>query len=165
MKLIIIGNIIAIIASVMMVISGIVKQKKKILFYQTIEVGLAAISYLFLNSMSGLIINIINLIRNILGYKEKLNLISKIILSVLSIILVLYFNSDGIIGLLPLIAIIIYLWCITIKDVVKFKLIIIVLMILWTIYDFYVKNYVAFIFDILTILANIISIISIKKNR
>ena len=165
MKLIIIGNIIAIIASVMMVISGIVKQKKKILFYQTIEVGLAAISYLFLSSMSGLIINIINLIRNILGYKEKLNLISKIILSVLSIILVLYFNSDGIIGLLPLIAIIIYLWCITIKDVVKLKLIIIALMILWTIYDFYVKNYVAFIFDILTTLANIISIISIKKNK
>ena len=165
MNFILIGNIIALVASIMMVISGIVKEKKKVLFYQSVEVGLAVISYLFLGAISGAVINVINLIRNYLCYKDKLNVVLKIILTILSIVLVLYFNNEGLIGLLPLVCIIVYLWLITIKDIIKFKIMIISLMILWTIYDFVVKNYVAGVFDILTILANIISIISIKKKR
>lgn len=165
MNFILIGNIIALVASVIMVISGIVKEKKKVLFYQSVEVGLAVISYLFLGAISGAVINVINLIRNYLCYKDKLNVVLKIILTILSIVLVLYFNNEGLIGLLPLVCIIVYLWLITIKDIIKFKIMIISLMILWTIYDFVVKNYVAGVFDILTILANIISIISIKKKR
>ena len=165
MNFILIGNIIALVASIIMVISGIVKEKKKVLFYQSVEVGLAVISYLFLGAISGAVINVINLIRNYLGYKDKLNVVLKIILTILSIVLVLYFNNEGLIGLLPLVCIIVYLWLITIKDIIKFKIMIISLMILWTIYDFVVKNYVAGVFDILTILANIISIISIKKGK
>ena len=165
MNFILIGNIIALVASVIMVISGIVKEKKKVLFYQSVEVGFAVISYLFLGAISGAVINVINLIRNYLCYKDKLNVVLKIILTILSIVLVLYFNNEGLIGLLPLVCIIVYLWLITIKDIIKFKIMIISLMILWTIYDFVVKNYVAGVFDILTILANIISIISIKKSR
>lgn len=165
MNFILIGNIIALVASIIMVISGIVKEKKKVLFYQSVEVGLAVISYLFLGAISGAVINVINLVRNYLGYKDKLNVVLKIILTILSIVLVLYFNNEGLIGLLPLVCIIVYLWLITIKDIIKFKIMIISLMILWTIYDFVVRNYVAGVFDILTILANIISIISIKKKR
>lgn len=165
MSFIIIGNIIALVASIFMVISGITKSKKKILFYQTIEVGLEVIAYIFLNTMSGVIINAINLVRNFLGYKNKLNIVAKIIISILSIVLVLYFNNDGLIGLLPLICIIIWIWIMTIKNVVAFKLIFAVIMILWVIYDFYVLNYVGSIFDVLTILANIISIISIKRRK
>lgn len=165
MTYIIIGNIFGFIASIFMVYSGIVKEKNKVLFYQTLEVGIAVISYIFLGGISGAIINALNVLRNILCYKDKLNVIAKLILSILSAVLVLYFNNYGLIGVLPLICILIYLWCMTIKDVVKFKILIIVLMILWTVYDFTIKSYVASVFDVLTIIANIISIIRIKSRK
>ena len=163
MTYIIIGNIIALIASLLMVISGIVKTKKEVLFYQTLEVGTATVAYAFLGALSGVVINAINVLRNYLAYKDKLNIIYKAFLTILSITLVLLFNKEGLVGLLPLIAIIIYLWSLDIKNIIKFKKLIIFLMILWIIYDFIVHNYVAVIFDILTILTNITSIVSIKK--
>ena len=39
-----VGNIIAFIASILMVYSGLLKQKQKILYFQTIQFGLAVIS-------------------------------------------------------------------------------------------------------------------------
>ena len=41
---IIIGNIIALIASILMVYSGTSKQKKKILHFQTVQIGMLVIS-------------------------------------------------------------------------------------------------------------------------
>lgn len=162
---IVIGNAIAFLASIFMVISGFVKTKKKVLFCQNIELGLTVIAYIFLGAMSGLVINTINLIRNLLGYKERLNVWAKIVLTILSVVAVLYFNKHGLIGLLPLICGVIYLWLMTIKDVIKFKIMIICLMVLWVIYDFMVLNYTGSIFDVVTIIANIISIIGIKRSK
>ena len=50
-----------------------------------------------------------------------------------------------------------------IEDVIKFKLIIILSMIMWLIYDIYIISYTSAIFDFLHIIANIISIYKIKK--
>ena len=97
---IIIGNIIALIASVIMVYSGYIKEKKKIFYVQTVQIGLSVISNLVLGGITGAIINAISCIRNILCYKEKLNTIAKIILIVLAIGLSLAFNNIGLIGLL-----------------------------------------------------------------
>ena len=47
MKLII-GNIVALIASLIMVYSGYLKQKKKILYVQTIQIGLSVLSNIIL---------------------------------------------------------------------------------------------------------------------
>ena len=159
------GNVIALIASLLMVYSGIVKNKKKILYVQSIQVGLFAISNLVLNGISGAIINTINFIRNIICYKNNLNLKIKILLTIISIGLSLYFNNLGLIGLLPLISALIYLWFMTVKDVVKFKILIIVSVAFWLVYDFNIKSYTASIFDTLTIIANFISIAKIKKNN
>lgn len=165
MALILIGNLIALIASIIMVYSGILKEKKKILTYQSIEVGLAVIAYLFLNGISGAVINLVSFTRNYLCYKDKLNNFWKVILTITAIILTYKFNNDGIIGCLPLISTIIYLWYMTVKDVVKFKIMIMFCMILWVIYDFTVLNYTACIFDMLTILTNAISITNIKTSN
>jgi len=69
----------------------------------------------------------------------------------------------GIIGYLPFVAIAVYTWLINIKDVVKFKILIIFTLVLWVIYDFTVKSYTATLFDMFTIISNVIAIISIKK--
>ena len=74
---IIIANIIAFIASLLMVYTGIMKKKSAILFVQTIQMALFVLSNLILGGITGAIINAINCIRNILCYKDKLGKFSK----------------------------------------------------------------------------------------
>ena len=158
----IIGNIIALIASILMVYSGIIKKKKKVLYIQSIQIGLSIISNIVLNGISGAIINTIGFIRNILCYKNKLGIVAKIIITIVSIVLIVWFNNLGLIGYLPLISTVVYLWLMTVKDVTRFKVLIIFTMILWSIYDFTIKSYTACAFDVFTIVTNIIGIIKIK---
>ena len=161
---IILGNIIALIASIIMVYSGYLKQKKKILYVQTIQIGLSVLSNIVLGGITGVIINVISCVRNILCYKEKLNNTSKFILIILATILSLCFNNLGTIGLLPLISTITYILLINIKNIIKFKYLTIFTMILWFFYDLYIKSYAFALFDAMCIITNISSIIQIKKH-
>ena len=162
---IVIGNIIALIASIIMVYSGYLKEKKKILYTQTIQIGLSVLSNIILGGITGAIINVISCIRNILCYKEKLNNVAKFILIVLATVLSLCFNNLGLIGLLPLISTITYVLLMNIKDVIKYKYLNIFTMIIWLIYDLYIKSYTSACFDFMNIVANIVSIIQINNNK
>lgn len=160
---IIIGNIIALIASILMVYSGMLKQKKKILHFQTVQIGLSVISNIVLGGITGAIINVLSLIRNILCYKDKLGLKEKIVITILATILTLKFNNLGYIGLLPLISTVSYVWLMNIKDVKKFKWLIVFTMLMWFIYDVVIKSYTSAIFDFMNIVANIVTLFQIKS--
>lgn len=163
---IIIGNIIALIASIIMVYSGFLKQKKTILYTQTIQIGLSVLSNIVLGGITGAIINALSCVRNILCYKDKLDLKAKIILIFLATMLSLMFNNLGIIGLFPVISTITYILLMNTKDIIKFKWLIIFTMLMWLIYDLFIKSYTSAIFDFMNIVANIISIIQIGlKNK
>lgn len=159
---IIIGNIIALIASIIMVYSGFLKQRKTILYFQTIQIGLSVLSNIVLGGITGAIINALSCVRNILCYKNKLDLKSKIILIFLATTLSLMFNNLGVIGLLPVISTITYILLMNTKDIIKFKWLIIFTMLMWLIYDLFIKSYTSAIFDFMNIVANIISIIQIR---
>ena len=159
---IIIGNIIALIASILMVYSGMLKQKKKILYFQTVQIGMSVISNIILGGITGAIINALSMIRNILCYKNKLGLKEKIIITILAIILTFKFNNLEYIGLLPLISTVSYIWLMNIKDVRKFKLLIIFTMLMWLIYDVVIKSYTSAIFDFMNIIANMLTLLQIK---
>ena len=148
-----------------MVYSGVIKQKKKIIYIQTLQISLSVISNMILGGITGAIINALNFIRNILCYKDKLGLKEKIIITLLAVILSIAFNNLGLVGILPLISTIVYLWLMNVKDVKKFKFLIIFTMLLWFIYDIYIKSYSSAIFDFMTIIANIISIIQLKGKK
>lgn len=165
MNTILIANAIALIASLLMVYTGYIKKKEKILFFQTIQIGLSVISNLILGGITGAIINALGLIRNILCYKEKLNKIAQIILIVLSILLGVYFNNLALIGLLPIISNVVYIVFMNIKDVIKFKYLIIFTMTMWLVYDIYIMSYTSAVFDLGTMIANIIAVIQIKRNK
>ena len=106
--ILIIGNAIALIASLLKVCSGIVKSKKKILCFEMAKCGLAVISNIVLGGLTGAIINAVGCIRSVLCYKEKLGIKEKIVITIISITLCLKFNNIGIIGLLPLLSTTIY---------------------------------------------------------
>lgn len=129
--------------------------------------GLFVLSNIVLGAITGAIINALSCIRNILCYKNKLDLKAKIILILLSTILSLIFNNLGLIGLLPVISTVVYILLMNTKDVVKFKWLSIFTMLMWLVYDLFIKSYTSAIFDFMNIMANIISIIqiSLRNNK
>ena len=160
---IVIGNIVALVGSVLMAYSGIIKEKQKIIIVQTIQMLMLGLSNIILGGIPGAIINSVNCIRNILCYEEKLGFKEKLILVTISVGLSIYFNNLGLIGILPVIATIFYTMLMDMKNVVKFKVLLIFTLILWGIYDIYIKSYTSAIFDFITIGANIFSIYKIYK--
>lgn len=161
----VIGNIIALIASSLNAYSGLIKTKLKIIYIQTIALLFFVVSNFILGGITGAINNILNCIRNILYYKNKLGLKEKIVISIISIILSVVFNTQGLIGFLPLIVCLLYIWLMNVRDVVKFKLLTIITMILWFIYDLQIKSYTSMIFDFATVVTNFISIICIVNKK
>ena len=101
-------------------------------------------------------------VRNVFCYYDKFELKEKIVFILLSVILTIAFNNLGIIGYLPLISTVIYVLLIDLKDVIKFKYLIIFTMVLCAIYDFTIKSYTSFAFIIFTIISNIFAIYQIK---
>jgi len=161
----IIGNIVALIASIMMIYTGFLNNRKKIIYFQTVQIGLSIISNTFLNGISGVIINMIGFIRNILCYKGQLKTKTKIIISIISIVLIIKFNNLGIIGFTPLIATITYIWLMTTEDTKKLKLLIAFTMLMWFIYDVKIGSYTSATFNFLNMLVNIITIKRLKKTK
>lgn len=165
MNNIIIGNLIAIIASGLMIYTGILKEKKKIIYVQTIQIGLLVLSNLVLGGITGAIINIISCIRNILCYKEKLGLKEKILITIVSVLLSIYFNDMGVIGLLPVLATTLYIWLMNTKNVIHLKMLLMVTSSIWLVYDLFINLYVSVIFEFTNIIVNFISIIQIKRKK
>lgn len=162
---IIIANIVALIASIIMVSIGLIKKKKRIIYYQTIQIGLFIVSNILLGASTGIIINSISCVRNILCYKNKLDKKNKIIIIILSVVTSLLFNNKGIIGLLPLISSVVYIIYMNIKDVVKFKYILIFTLLLWFVYDFYIMSYTSALFDLISAISAGIGIYQVKNKR
>lgn len=155
---IIISNVIALIGSSFMVYSGVFKNKNKILLIQSIECILLAISNFILGGITGAIINLLGIVRNYLCTKNKLNISAKIVITVLAVGLSISFNNLGLLGYLPVISTISYIWLMTLKKVQHFKLLIIFTMILWVIYDLMIKSYTSAIFSALTIITNLLTL-------
>lgn len=164
MNYIITGNLIALIASLLMVYSGIVKKKSEIIYIQTIQIFLSIVSNVVLGGITGAIVNAISCIRNVLCYKNKLGAKEKLFLILCVSLLSIRFNNLGAIGLLPLISTVIYTLLIHIKDVVKFKWVMVLTSILWFIYDLYIMSLSA-IFDLSFIISNIVAIYQLKKYK
>ena len=165
MSTLMVGNIVATIAAMFMLYAGVLKEKKKILFIQTIQIALLVASNFILGGIIGGILNILCIIRNLLSYNDKLGLKSKIIITVLSIGLSIPFNNKGLLGLLPTISTVLYLWLMNTKDVIKFKWLIIFTNFTWLVYDIIILSIVTAVFDFLCIIANFVTILVMKKDN
>ena len=164
MNTLILGNIVALIAASFSIFLGITKNRKKLIFIQSIQFLTYTISNIILGGISGGIANLISAIRNILCYKNKLTKVAILLITSLSTILTLIFNNLGFIGLLPLFNTIIYTLFINEKNPFKFKLLFLISAILWFIYDFVINAYTAAIFDFSTIIVSTITAYQMHKN-
>ena len=162
---IICGNVLALIAALLMVYTGILKDKKKIMFVQTIQIGMFSISNFVLGGIIGGIINALGCLKNILYSNNKLNVMGKIIITLVAIVMTIIFNNEGLIGYLPLINTIFYMWLMDVKNIIKFKILIIFTAILWLVYDFSINSFTSMIFDFMNITANIVTICQMIINN
>ena len=146
-----IANIIGLLGSLLMVLMGILKKKKDVLFAQNIQLILLGISNFMMNGYIGTIVNAIALFRNILCSKGKLNMFWIIVIMMVSITIGVIFNTEGLVGYLPILATLIFLLFMNIKDMVKFKMMTAVVMFLWFIYDLELGVYTTALFDLITV--------------
>ena len=162
---IIIANIIDFIAALIQVGSGAIKKKTKILVVQIIQLLMQAVSMLLSGGVTGAVSNVLSCYRNYLCYKERLNGLWKAILIAASIVMTIFLNDQGLLGMLPAAVCTVYIIFMDVKDPVKFKILVTLSFIPWIFYHFALKLYVAAIFDVATVLTNVITLCSMLRKK
>ena len=162
---IVIANILGLLSALILIYAGSIKEKNKVLKYQTIHSVFGASCDLILGGIPSVITGILGIIRNILVTKKKFTKLIMFILIILSSVTIIYFNNLGIIGYIPLLNFIFYTIFINTKDNIIFKYIFIISMITWLIYDFLIKAYSSSIFDLFTIITATLTLLNMKKSR
>ena len=115
-----IANVIGLAGSILMVLMGILKKKKDILIAQNAQLVLLGNSNVMMGGYIGSIVNAIAVFRNILCSKGKLNMFWVIVITMFTITIGVIFNTEGPIGYLPIIATLIFLFFMNIKDIYLF---------------------------------------------
>ena len=177
--ILIIANILSFIGNLLFTLSSILKSKKKILLFQSTNHVLAIISEFMTNAYSGMVQEFTSLARNIvLLFVKREKKILKLIITIAFVIvavvagaLINYFISDNVwYGYLPIIGTIIYstgvilafmIKCSEVQAEFMIKLALLLNSIVWGLYGFFVKLYPIMIFNMITIVLCIISIIRI----
>ena len=158
MNLVLIGNIISFAGCALMVYVGFIKEKRRILSVQCIQFSLQGIANFLLGGMSGVIANIVSILRNLAFAKFKNTVWLKLFFIALQLVLSYKSLANGLINWFPLLAAVLFTWFLDVKSEVHLKLVIIITQVLWLIYDFIHINYVAVAFDTFTMISNAIGI-------
>ena len=162
---IILGNIVSLIGCTVMVLIGFIKDKNKYVMMQTLQFGLNALSHFLLGGYGGSIAALVSAARNIVISKWKCTPAIKIAIIAVQIALSIPTVTANPITWLPLIAAGMFTWYIDTKDVMWFKWVIIITLLMWVVYDLYHHNYVSIWFSAFTCITNGISMVKIHKER
>ena len=154
----IIGNAITFVASLIMVCVGLLKTKKQILIWQTIQISLMGVASIFLGSIPGLIANLVGVTRNLFGYYNKLTRGVQLAICGVAIASTLLFNNIGWLGILPITAAVWYTLCMNTTDVKKLKWLIAGTLVLWLIHDVAIQSYVSAAFNMFSVVTCVIGI-------
>lgn len=138
----IIGNIFSLLSAICIAVSVIKKSKSDFMYWQIGDTLFGIMANITLRAYAALVISIICFIRNILSYKNKLTKNITYILLITSVVIGLYANNLGTIGLLPIIASASYTVCIYVtKNEQQMRYALIINMILWFVHNLYVQAY------------------------
>lgn len=158
-----IAQVLSLIGYTLMVVTGYIKKEKKMLRTQDVQLLFIIGMGVLLNAFSGIIINTIQIIKNEIYLRGRLNKYTKAAIVGVGVVMTLIFNNGGIAGLLPAINLFIFTYFLGMGGAIGIKVLIFITTCGWGVYDFSIKNYVGLIFDILTIISCIIGIFRLKK--
>lgn len=160
---VILANMIDLLASLVQVASGRIKDREKILLFQILQLGMQTVSMFLLGAIPGAISNILSCIRNYLCYREIFTWPVKLLLIVLSGILTVAFNNQGLLGYLPFIVCTVYVLLMEMKDPIHFKLLVTLTFIPWIFYYLVIRSYTGAFFAFATVLTNFWTLYQMKK--
>lgn len=160
MSTIIIANILTLCGSGLLTLSGIIKDKKRFLLAQSGMCVLFTAGNILLKGYTGAMVNVLNMVRNILGAENKFNKPAKILFIALQIGLTLFIGTDSLIMWLPVIGNALFTWVMDSDDMKLLKSVFSGTQLMWGVYDFTIKNYAAVPFDIA---ATVTAAIAVKK--
>lgn len=159
------GNLVSFLGCILMVAIGFIKKKEQILAAQCVQFALMGAGNLILGAMAGVISNGVSIIRNLLFTRVKGTPGLKLLFIAIQVALTLMMSGGALIEWLPVIAVVVYTWCLDLKSAVAFKVVIIGCQILWVVYDWHYLNYVAFAFDLMTIASTVMGIVMIRREK
>lgn len=144
-----IGNIFSFLSAVCIAVSVIKKNKNDLIWWQIIDVIFCILSNIALYTYAAMTTNSVALIRNILAYKNKLSKNLTLILCVLCVVVGLWANNRGIIGLFPIIASASYtIFMFITKNEQQMRWALVSNLILWLVHDIYVQAYPSAVTDL-----------------
>lgn len=164
MNMILLGNILSLIGCGLMVAIGFVRKKEKVLLYQCVQFTFMSMGNFALGAVSGTISNLLGIARNLVFAKTRGTVWMKVAFLAVQIGLTAI-GWSGAIEILPILATVVFVWFLDTESDAVFKVANICAMVMWLIYDFYYLNYVAGVFDILTIASNFAAIVSIRRQQ
>lgn len=165
MNTLLIGNIASFIGCMIMVCIGFLKTKKQILAAQCVQSFLMGLGHLVLGGIGGFVCSMLTILRNLICVKRHFGLGLKLLFIGLQFILTINTLGDGLISWLPIFATILFTMYLDTTSEVTLKSALIGTLAIWVVYDFHYRNYVTFLFDLLTIGSNVIGIYMIKKGK
>lgn len=162
------AHICALIGFIFLIISTQVKEKNKILLFQSLFSFFFFLQYILLGVYSAGILNLVSLVRNIVYYKNtnKISTYSIIILTFLVGLICTICDMKNyifIISVIPLIINLLYAYSLSKNNIVLIKKVFLVCSIIWVIYDYFVKAYVGLICNSLEMLSYVMYFIRSKK--
>ncbi|MBR5310725.1 MAG: YgjV family protein [Oscillospiraceae bacterium] len=162
---IILGNLVSLVGCIVMVLIGFIKNKERYIVFQTLQFGLNALSHFLLGGYGGSIAALVSAGRNVIIAKWKCTPAIKIAIIAIQVALSISTVTSNPITWLPLIAAGMFTWYIDTKNVMWFKWVIIITLVMWVVYDIYHHNYVSIWFSAFTVVTNSISMVKIHKER
>ena len=162
---ILLGNIVSFVGCTVMVLIGFIKNKDRYIIMQTVQFLLNALSHFLLGGFGGTIAALVSATRNIIIAKWKCTTGIKIALIAVQAALSLSTITANPITWIPIIAAGMFTWYIDTKDVMWFKWVIIITLVMWAVYDIYHHNFVSVWFSAFTCITNGISMVKIHKER
>lgn len=163
--MLILGNVLSLFGCAIMVAIGLVKKKEKILLYQCVQYSFMGLGNLVLGAMSGTISNLLGIARNLVFARTKGSWWLKALFILIQLAMTAASWNGRAIEVLPILATVVFVLFLDTKSDILFKAINIAAMVMWVIYDFCYGNYVAFTFDILTIVSSFLALHSLRKGK
>jgi len=159
------ANIIDFAASMVQIYSGVVKEKKKILFWQTLQLGMQTFSMTLLGAFTGAISNVLSVVRNLLGYYDRINWPVKLLLIGVQLVLTLRFGDATLVTWLPFLVCTVYILFMDTKDPIRFKILVTVTFVPWVFYYLVYHSYTGAFFAAMTVVTNLVSLSQMLRQR
>ena len=163
------SQIIVIIATIFIAFTYIIKNRKKILILFILYSIFYGIHYLLLNAITGFLMNLVSIIRNIVFYKQEINnkQNSKIFLVILFTIIILFTlcSYKDYYSLISMSASLISTYSIWQKNPIIYRILAVIVSICFIIYAIHINSVFAIITEVFLLTTEIIGLILLKIQK